>query len=344
MNAIKSYLKKYPEVNPQFSLYTLSPNDLGAFSRHDKRYQKDYTNPAYQFHWLDHVLAMPDLTGAGVKILIRIIRDQRDGYCYRSIANLAAACNCKPRTVNATLAKLRADETIRVYARYRKGGRGRTSSRIYVNWEHLRWANCPRRDNATQMSAVEHTSADSMNAVSAQDSLQENSRKLATAVSMTVEEQPALTETAEEKTQAENGEKPEETPAPVNPETSKQVLGALLELGVPPVVAISDAGRAPNEALAVLAVVYGILARGGIRNPAGLARDALRKPDKYLSTRARHSSGRVVNQHGHAVFLRPAPDDGVARGRPCWICGQPLDPLMPAIEGAHFDCDESRRG
>src|SRR5262245_20418214 len=326
MNASKSYHKNHSRRKAQFTPYTFSINEI------DGEY---YANPGYRLYWYDHVSAMADFTATARLILGRIIRDQRDeqAYCSRSVQHLAARCGCSVRTVARSLSALSKDGIIRIYSRYRRDGRGRTSSRIYVNWEHQRWSGCERRPDqaicgGVPASVTEDTQLDqSMTAILAEDSLRESSSKPATAVSMTVEEQAQPVSTAEEKPQAEKVEDPETAPET----TQRVVLGTLIELGVPATVALSDAKRAPVEALAVLAIVYRILNRGGVRNPAGLARAALRDPGRYLPTRV------------------PAPPGGVAlavpvRARPCWKCGLPLDPLEGCVDGMHFACDEGSRG
>lgn len=100
---------------------------------------------------------------------------------------------------------------------------------------------------------------------------------------------------------------------------SAAVVETLTYLGVARPVAIDDARRAPAEAVAVLAIVLGIVKRGGIRNPPGLARAALRDPARYLP------------------LPRPAPPPPL-----CWHCKQPLDARDGSVHGMHFDCYDAR--
>ena len=90
------------------------------------------------------------------------------------------------------------------------------------------------------------------------------------------------------------------------PETA--VVETLTALGVARPVAIDDARRAPAEAVAVLAIVLAIVKRGGIRNPPGLARAALRDPARYLpadtASPTLSGSNRVYHQ---PPLPRPAP-------------------------------------
>jgi Helix-turn-helix domain len=104
------------------------------------------SSSASGLRWWDQVDAMRDLTHATRKILRHIIRDTRsEGYCYRSQGSLAAKCGCDVRTVQRAVVTLHSDDTIRVHARYRTRGRGRTTSAIYINWEHPRFRDCPTR-------------------------------------------------------------------------------------------------------------------------------------------------------------------------------------------------------
>ena len=356
MNAPQSYHKNHAGRNRQFPLYTLSHNDLGH-SFEGTKGEQDYTNPAYRFYWDEHVSAMKDLTACASKVLAQIIRDQRQkGYCTRSVRNLGLACSCSPRTVARALAAMSKDESIVIHEWYRPRGRGRTSSHIYVNWEHERWNGCAQREvsgAATEDSQL----TEGMTAILAEDSLRENSRELATAVSMTVEEQTAAVSTAEEKPQAEKVEETATAPEHVQ----RAVLGTLVELGVPARIAISDAAKAPIEALAVLAMVYRILNRGGIRNPAGLARAALRDPGRYLPSRAATvpecvPRARPAPVPYDACVERAVADDearldaagfpplGFPRMPPCWKCGLPVDPREESANGMHRHCDEGSRG
>ena len=331
MNASKSYHKNPSGRNSQFSLYTLSNNDLGV-ERQRTRGERDYTNEAYRLYWAEHVSAMVDLTACASKVLAQIIRDQRQkGYCTRSVANLGAKCACSPRTVARALAAMSRDETIRVYQWYRPGRRGRTASHIYINWEHDRWRGCAARGVAAGPTDDGQLGED-LTAILAEDSLRENSRELATAVSMTAQETAPAETTATEKTQAEKVEAPEPAPEAVQ----RVVLETLLDLGVPPVIAISDARRAPAQAFVVLAVVYSILKRGGIRNPAGLARAALRDPARYLPNRARAAPECVPRARPAAELL-------------CLHCREPIDPqevcvLLGDGRALHWACDEASRG
>ena len=356
MNAPQSYHRKHAGRNSNLPFIRYQTKGLEPSGEGTKG-EAQYWNPAYRFYWAEHVSAMKDLTANASKVLAQIIRDQRQkGYCTRSVKHIGVACACSPRTVARALEAMRKDGSIVIHEWYRPRGRGRTASHIYVNWEHARWNGCAQRE-VSETSTENSQLTESMTAILAEDSLRENSRELSTAVSMTVEELTPTANTAEEKPQAE---KVEET-ATATETTQRAVLGTLVELGVPARIAISDAAKAPIEALAVLAMVYRILNRGGIRNPAGLARAALRDPGRYLPSRAATvpecvPRARPAPVPYDACVERAVADDearldaagfpplGFPRMPPCWKCGLPVDPREESANGMHRHCDEGSRG
>ena len=328
MNSPRFYHENASEHNIRYQTTGYETKDLGCATR--KRRQRDYSNPAYRLYWVEHLIAMEDLKPSGAKIMARIICDQRNkGYCYRSQQFIARKTGSSVRTVAAMLAEWREDKSIRMVTRYRKCGRGRTVSYIFINWDHPRWKDCPERPlRATQAeSSTEQTSFDDvLNANCADVSLRDIRHEPEASRSHDGSRADASEdETAAAEPQAEKAEQPPSTN--LSQSESEVVFQTLTELGVPEDVAADDARKAPREAIQALAVALMILSRGGIDNPPGLACAALRNPKRFTTPAdLRH---RDYPRFLRSLLPRPAPPPP----KLCPVCNQRLD-------GPHPWCDE----
>jgi hypothetical protein len=125
---------------------------------------------------------------------------------------------------------------------------------------------------------------------------------------------------------APSHEEPKPEPAQV-----AEVAEALVAVGVPEPAARRYALSTEYVfALAYLALIANILARGRIDNPVGLARSVFDRPQQYPEYRAFLPHARVSRENH-----KPPPV--------CLRCGQPFIRGQGAIDGSHFNCSEAQQ-